>query len=136
MVLTMMRRPPQRSFLQSAATEASDEELHHPAGFVGAMREIAMVAGRDAEHADEVKDAAQDESGGIDAGEQHGETSKVQTDKRHALQPVRKQRGNELRWPLAQEGRWADRGREDCTNKTLLNKMSDLETARISAAPS
>lgn len=99
MVLAMVRCPPQWAFLQSATAEAGDEELHHAAGFVGAMSEVAVIAGRNAEHAGEVEDSAENKGGDIDADEQGRQTGQMQTDERHTFQPVGDRRGAGL-WGL------------------------------------
>jgi hypothetical protein len=44
----------------------------------------------------------------------------VQSDERHALQPVGKCCGTRLRGLLAREGGRADGGSDDCANETLL----------------
>ena len=87
-MLAVMRRPPQRSLLERTTAEEGDEELHHSPHFVRAVSEITVIAGRDAEHAHEVKDPAKQQGGDIDAGEQDSEASDVQSDERHRLQPV------------------------------------------------
>src|SRR5579875_548269 len=120
MVPAMVRCPPQRPLLQGAATETGDKELHQPAGLVGTMGEVAVITGRDAEHAGEIEDNAQDEGGSIDASEEHSEASQVQTDERNTLEPVGDRRGAGLRGLLVQQDNRADSGSDGRANETLL----------------
>jgi len=53
MVVPMMGRPPQRTFLHGCRSKDSENELKRAAGLVGAVSEIAMVACGNPEHPDE-----------------------------------------------------------------------------------
>ena len=78
MVLTVFRRPPEDAFLRRALGKRRQNELERAAGLVGAVREVAMVAGADGENAQPVKPDA--DGGGLpsdpgpdraEAGEMH-----------------------------------------------------------------
>jgi hypothetical protein len=52
------------------------------------MGEVAMIAGGDAEHADDVGHAAQDDGVDVHADEEDGEAGEVKQDERGGLEPV------------------------------------------------
>ena len=58
-VPAMLARPPQNPALGRALRDAGQDELECPAGLVGAMREVAVIARRDAEHAQEIERGAE-----------------------------------------------------------------------------
>ena len=58
-VLAVLGRPPEHALLRRALGEAGEHELAGAAGLEGAVREVAVVAGADAEHAQPVEGDAQ-----------------------------------------------------------------------------
>jgi hypothetical protein len=55
MMMTVMRSPPERSFLSSAGTYKCHDELKHSASFITAVREVPVVSPGNGKHANEVK---------------------------------------------------------------------------------
>src|ERR1043166_3293470 len=49
MMVPMLRRPPQDALLRRALRQDREHELKRPAGCVGTMRKVAMIAGADRE---------------------------------------------------------------------------------------
>jgi len=49
-MVPVMPRPPQHSFLPGSHRQKRDHELKHPAGFVRAVREITVIARRNEKH--------------------------------------------------------------------------------------
>jgi hypothetical protein len=85
----VMGGPPERASLQGAGAKAGQHELESPTGLVGAVTEIAVEAGSDAEHPDEVEDGAETNRNRTDGGEENAQAGQVQSEKRHDLQPAR-----------------------------------------------
>ena|SRR6516225_9334340 len=57
-MMTMMPGPPERAFLHGAAAKPRQDKLKDPARLEGAVGEVAMIAGGDAEHPDQVRPGA------------------------------------------------------------------------------
>lgn len=53
--------PPERPLLDAGGSQKSDDELHQPRRLVGAVGEVAVVAGRDDEHPSPVEGESDDE---------------------------------------------------------------------------
>src|SRR6185295_10967489 len=53
-VTAMMRGPPERTLLRRCETQEREHELERATRLERAMREVAVIAGRDGEHADRV----------------------------------------------------------------------------------
>ena len=77
-MMAMLGRPPEHALLGRALGQEGEHELERAAGRVGAMREIAMIAGADGEHPQPIeRDAERDRLPGDagpdrrDAGEMH-----------------------------------------------------------------
>ena len=85
MVMAVLGRPPERAALRGALREEGEQELADAARLVGAVREVAMVAGRDAEHAHEVQRDARDERAGGDAAPDREEARRVDERERQVL---------------------------------------------------
>src|SRR5205823_4297755 len=62
MVLAVVSGPPKRSLLHSAASQTGQHKLKPSARLIGAMREVAVVAGCYSEHAREVKAGTEHDS--------------------------------------------------------------------------
>jgi len=87
MMVSVVRRPTKRSFLQGTAPEASQHKLKGPARLVGTMGKVAVVARGDAEHPHKVKNPAQHQAPQVWGGEEHGEAGQVQAKERKVFQP-------------------------------------------------
>src|SRR5947199_192 len=81
-VMSMERCPPQHAFLRARLREKREDELKNPTGLEGSMREIAMVSGGDAEHANDVQRCADGHRPPCDAGDQCEQTGRVNGDER------------------------------------------------------
>src|SRR5262249_29213146 len=79
--------PPERSLLQGATAQAGHQELEDPAGLVGAMGEVTMVAGCDAEHAHEVQQGTQGQVESGEAGQEDRQADQVNRKKGNVPQP-------------------------------------------------
>ncbi len=88
MVLTMVSRPPEGAFLIGAATEPGEHKLKRPAGIEGTMRQIAVVADGDADHAQQITGAAQHQRHRGRAREEDGQAGQVQPDEARDSNPV------------------------------------------------
>jgi hypothetical protein len=86
----VMPGPPERPLLQSAAAEPCQHKLERTTGPIRFVREVTMVAGRDAEHAREVKHREHDPIDQMHAGEEDTDTAGMQCKEWDRLQP---------RWP-------------------------------------
>ena len=62
-MMAVMGGPPEDAFLGGGHGHEGDDELEGAAGFVGAMREIAVIAGGDPEHPDRDEGHAGDQVG-------------------------------------------------------------------------
>src|SRR5262249_937495 len=76
-VMQVMGSPPKRPLLQGTTAQASQEKLKRPARLVGPVREIAMIAGRDAKHACEIKEAAEHHGQQVHSSEKDRNTGYV-----------------------------------------------------------
>src|SRR5262249_46937654 len=92
--------------------------LHDSGSLVGAVREIAVVAAGNAEHADEVRNAAQCQGCGshLDAGEQNGKAGEVDGYEWKAFQPTKRRRAG--RWRPRAAGAGHDRRLDDRADGT------------------
>src|SRR5215469_979636 len=77
MVVAVMSGPPENAFLGGGHGHPGDDELKPPAGFKRAVREIAVIAGSDEEHADFVEQQAGDEIRPVKMYEENAECGKV-----------------------------------------------------------
>src|SRR3546814_12887947 len=73
----MLGGPPQNALLCGALREEGEDELERPVRHIGAMREIAVIACGDREHAQPVEADAESESRPGDAGPDSGEASEM-----------------------------------------------------------
>ncbi len=87
-VAAVMGGPPQRPALQRAAPQPGQDELADAGGFVGAVREVTVIAARDAEHLEEVGGGQQNQGGGGHAREESGQAGDVQPDEGNGQHPV------------------------------------------------
>src|SRR3546814_1322482 len=76
-VVAMLGRPPQGAGLQRGLRDPRQHKLEHATGLVGLVREVAVIAGGDAEDAHEVQRHAQCERAPADRSEEH--TSELQS---------------------------------------------------------
>ena len=53
MMVAVLGRPPQHALLHGALREEGEDELEDAAGRIGAVREVAVIAGADREDADQ-----------------------------------------------------------------------------------
>ncbi len=77
-VVPMVGRPPERPALHGARAHEREHELHAAPGAEGAVREVAVVADGDAEHADRVGDGEHGEGEAAHAGQQREAAGQVQ----------------------------------------------------------
>ena len=82
-MMAMMGRPPEGSFLCRCAAKKREAKLKEPARLVAAMREIAMKGSRDAKFTDEKHESAERRSLPVDAGPKYGETRHVDHDEKN-----------------------------------------------------
>ena len=87
-MVTVVRSPPQRAALRRRAGHERQGELHRPGGGIGAMRAVAVIEGRDAEHAHCVEHHRDRDRDRADADPQRREARHMQGDERHHAQPV------------------------------------------------
>lgn len=80
MVEPVGTRPPQGAFLYGGGAEKSQSKLEDPAGFEASVREIAMVAPRDGEHAEEKKAEAKHDGCCCDAGDENQKAGELNSD--------------------------------------------------------
>ena len=73
MVMTMMSGPPEDAFLRRRHGHEGDDELKGAAGFVGAMRKIAVIAGGNEKHANDEKHDAGNEMRQVERKEEDAE---------------------------------------------------------------
>jgi hypothetical protein len=71
-MVAMLGGPPQHALLHAALRHEGQDELKRPAGRIGAVREIAMVAGPDEEDAHPIERDADHQRLPGDAGPQRG----------------------------------------------------------------
>ena len=76
-VPAVLAGPPQHAALGRALRQAGEDELERSAGLVGAMREVAVIARRDAEHAEEIERDAEGQRLNRHAGPERGEAGQV-----------------------------------------------------------
>src|SRR5947207_5568029 len=60
-MMAMVSSPPENALLRGGHGHEGDDELKGAAGFIGAMRKIAVIAGGDEKHANDEKGGASDE---------------------------------------------------------------------------
>ena len=75
--MAVLGGPPQDAALRTALREEGEDELEHPAGRKGAVREIAVIPRRDGEHAQPVQPDAQRDRRPGDAGPDRGKTAQM-----------------------------------------------------------
>src|SRR6266404_5098149 len=96
-------RPPNRAALHRRGTQQSEDELPHPRGLEGTVREIAVIEARDGEHAHHVERRGHDERDPAEAHPDDGETSGMHQqegdDPRPVDMPARVPRCRSLDWP-------------------------------------
>src|SRR5262245_41942592 len=76
-MMAMLGRPPQYALLRGALREQCEHELERAAGRVGAMREVAMVAGADRKDAQPIEPDAEHDRLPGDAGPDRGNAGKM-----------------------------------------------------------
>ena len=81
--MAMLRRPPQHALLRRRLRAEGQHELKHPPGAVGAMREVAVIAGADAENAQPVERRAKRDGLDRHAGPERGEAREVHQHERN-----------------------------------------------------
>ena len=81
-MLTVVRRPPQRAALGAGGADECQYELHGPRGREGAVREVAVEEGRDREFANQPGASGEPQGEGTPAGPDHGHTAEVKRKKR------------------------------------------------------
>ena len=88
MVTPMMGRPPQRPFLRGHCPKPAQRKLKSPAGFIAAVRKIAVVARRDGEHAKPVHDQTNGHCRRAYAGPDDKQTGEMHEQERQAPQNI------------------------------------------------
>jgi hypothetical protein len=76
-MMAVMGGPPEDAFLGGGHGHEGDYELEYAAGFVGAMRKIAVIAGGDPEHPDRDKGYAGDQIGPVEWDEENAQGEQV-----------------------------------------------------------
>ena len=84
-VMPVMGRPPQRAHLGRRAAEKGQDELEHAPGFVGVVREVAVIAAGQREHADRVGRHHGPEGGPAEAGPEDRQRDDMHKEQRGAL---------------------------------------------------
>src|SRR5439155_21327519 len=88
-VLAVVSRPPERSLLHGAASQTGEHKLKPPARFIRAMREVAMVAGGESEHAYEVKAGTKHDAQRRGRHEENRQAGQMHKNKRQIFYPRR-----------------------------------------------
>jgi len=83
MMMAMVSGPPENAFLRRGHSHESDDELKDAAGFIGAMRKIAVIAGGDEKHANDEKRDAGDEIRPVKWKEENAERKKMNDGERN-----------------------------------------------------
>ena len=76
-MVAVLGRPPQHALLQRALAHESEDKLEDAAGRIGAMGEVAVIAGADRENAEPIQHHAQNDGLPGHAGPDGGETGKM-----------------------------------------------------------
>jgi len=87
-MMPMMRCPPQRSLLHCRTTEPRQDELKNPACPIGPVREVAVIAGGYAEHADHIQSETQPNSFPRDSSEESGQANHMNSNERQTPDPL------------------------------------------------
>src|SRR5258708_12610133 len=82
-MMAMMRRPPENALLGGRHGHPGNHKLKPAAGFEGAMRKIAMIAGGDEEHAHFKKHESGDEIRPLKRQEKDAQRSNVDKSERN-----------------------------------------------------
>ena len=80
-VIPMVSRPPERTFLIRHATDKRQDELKDAAGLIRAMREVPVITGRHRKYAKTVEGKARNHCNPANARPKQQETSTVQENK-------------------------------------------------------
>ena len=76
-MMTVVGGPPEDAFLGGSHSHEGDYELEYATGFVGAMREIPVIAGGDPEHPDRDEGYAGDQIGPAKRNEENAQGEQV-----------------------------------------------------------
>jgi len=87
-VVPVMGGPPERAPLGRCIPQEGEKELPEPAGLVGPVGEVAVVKGRDAEHADYVEAGGHCEGCPTPADPEDPQTGDMQDNKGKDSKPV------------------------------------------------
>src|SRR5256885_2021136 len=77
MMMAMVSGPPENAFLRGGHGHEGDDELKGAAGFIRAVRKIAVIAGGDEKHANDEKRDASDEIRPVKRKEENAERKKM-----------------------------------------------------------
>ena len=87
-VMAMLGSPPQHTLLAAGLGKAGEQELHRTAGAVGAVREVAVITGDHAEHAQPIKRHTKRHRLPGDAGPDRRETGEMHQHEGHGRRIV------------------------------------------------
>jgi len=91
-VVTMMRRPPERPALHRRRADDAKDELPHPRGLEGTVREVAVIEPGDGKHAHDIGEHGHHDGHGAPTDPDHGQTGGMDGDEGNdsgPLDPVR-----------------------------------------------
>jgi len=83
MVMAMVSGPPENALLRGGHGHEGDDELKGAAGFIRAVRKIAVIAGGDEKHANDEKGGASDEIRPVKRKEENAERKKMNDGERN-----------------------------------------------------
>jgi len=83
MMMAMVSGPPKNAFLRGRHGHEGDDELEGAAGFVRAVRKIAVIAGGDEKHANDEKRGTSDEIRPVKREEENAEREKMNDGERN-----------------------------------------------------
>ena len=83
MMMTMMSGPPENSLLRGGHGHEGNDELKGAAGFVRAMRKIAVVAGGNEKHSKDEKGEAREKIQPVKGKEENSEREKMNDGERY-----------------------------------------------------
>src|SRR4029077_5401620 len=87
MVLAVVSGPPERPLLHGAASQTRQDKLKPAAGLVRAMGKVAVISGRDAEHAYKVKAGAEHDRQRRGRNEENRQAGQMHEKKRQVPYP-------------------------------------------------
>ena len=98
-----MSGPPENSLLRRSLRQERDDELEGAAGLVGAMREIAVVAGGDEEHPEDDERETRGEAGPMKRDEENAEREQMNDRERESEKDRDARAVRERNRPIARE---------------------------------